>query len=523
MRSGPSPGSAARPISPIRGRRPTSCRIVRSNTMPQSPFAVPLRENRRPTVGIAGTRHAFNADEIVSGDPGQQGTQMDALGHFAVLPEAWDGKGEFPAGRATYYGGYTQSQVKPTPDSPLLKLGIDKVPPIITTAVLLDAKAHLGRGSALQPGQLVTAQDIDGDAQGAGAGESRAPRRVMCSTSTPAGAISGKIPTPRRSTTPRVRASPTTPPNTSSRKPSCWWRSTTRSPIPSPRAFLQGKAPPPAGTPPGLPFAIHHHNLTEARHLQHPERQPRRFGRRQGLAVLHHYPAAAHAGRVGIAGAAGRDRRAGTVTGQRVRVPMLSHARSLLAALLVLPLWTCNWRRRAQAGPAAVRPASWARPIALAGAPEMHWVADNFYRSAQPDAEGFRALATQYGIRTVISLRAFNADEELANGLGLRLERFRIHTWRIRSERIVGALRTLRLADARGAGLAALSAWRRPHRADHRALSHSFIRTGARRPRSTRCATAILGFTRSGETSRGTSATSTWSGYGGMLALLEVE
>jgi kynurenine formamidase len=28
--------------------------------------------------------------------------------------------------------------------------------------------------------------------------------------------------------------------------------------------FLEGKAPPPAGTPPALPFAIHHHNLTQA-------------------------------------------------------------------------------------------------------------------------------------------------------------------------------------------------------------------------------------------------------------------
>ena len=43
---------------------------VRSNTMPQSPFAVPLRENAKPTVGIPGTRHAFNTDEVASGDPG---------------------------------------------------------------------------------------------------------------------------------------------------------------------------------------------------------------------------------------------------------------------------------------------------------------------------------------------------------------------------------------------------------------------------------------------------------------------
>src|SRR5688500_264355 len=69
--------------------------FVRSNTMPQSPFAVPLREKHAATVGIPGTRHAFNTDEIVSGDPNQQGTQMDALGHFAVLPEPWDGKADF--------------------------------------------------------------------------------------------------------------------------------------------------------------------------------------------------------------------------------------------------------------------------------------------------------------------------------------------------------------------------------------------------------------------------------------------
>ena len=125
--------------------------FLRSNTMPQSPFAVPLRENAKPTVGIPGTRHAFNTDEIVSGDPNQQGTQMDALGHFAVLPEAWDGKSKFPSGGATYYGGYREEEVKPTPDSPLKKLGIDKVPPIITSGVLLDAKAHLGRGSAMAP------------------------------------------------------------------------------------------------------------------------------------------------------------------------------------------------------------------------------------------------------------------------------------------------------------------------------------------------------------------------------------
>src|SRR5580765_1121828 len=110
---------------------------LRSNSMPQSPFGTPLVDKYRPTVGIPGTMHAFNGEETVSGEPGAQGTQMDAIGHFAVLPEKWDGKTPFPADKAKYYGGYKQSDIKPTPDSPLQKLGIEKVPPIVTTAVLL--------------------------------------------------------------------------------------------------------------------------------------------------------------------------------------------------------------------------------------------------------------------------------------------------------------------------------------------------------------------------------------------------
>jgi kynurenine formamidase len=236
---------------------------LRSNTMPQSPFAVPLRENSRPTVGIAGTRHAFNSDETVSGDPGQQGTQMDALGHFAVLPEAWDGKGEFPAAGATYYGGYAQGQVKPTPDSPLRKLGIDKVPPIVTTAVLLDAKAHLGRGNALQPGQLVTAQDIEAMLKAQGL-ESR-------------GLVAGDVLYIYTGWGDNWK-DPDTEKFYYTKGPGLSYEAAKLleqkavvlvaldNPFTDPVAegFLQGKAPPPEGTPAGLPFAIHHHNLVVA-------------------------------------------------------------------------------------------------------------------------------------------------------------------------------------------------------------------------------------------------------------------
>jgi kynurenine formamidase len=236
---------------------------LRSNTMPQSPFGVPLRERYRPTVGIAGTRHAFNGEETVSGEAGAQGTQMDAIGHFAVLPQAWDGKSEFPADSAQYYGGYKQADVKPNPDSPLLKLGIEKVPPIITTAVLLDAKNYLGRGSAMQPGQAVTAADIEAMLKAQGL-ETRGlmPGDVLYIytgwgdhwkdpdtekfyyTKGPGLAYDAAKYIAEKHVVLLALDNPFTDPVAD--------------------GFLQGKAPPPAGAPAGLPFAIHHTNLTQS-------------------------------------------------------------------------------------------------------------------------------------------------------------------------------------------------------------------------------------------------------------------
>jgi kynurenine formamidase len=236
---------------------------MRSNTMPQSPFGTPLRDTYRPTVGIPGTMHAFNGEETVSGEAGAQGTQMDALGHFAVLPKPWDGKGGFPADDAKYYGGYTQQQVKPTPDSPLLKLGIEKAPPIVTSGVLLDAKAHLGGGKPMAAGALVTAANIEAmlAAQGLGS-RGLMPGDVLYIytgwgdhwkdpdtekfyyTKGPGLSYDAAKYIEQKQVVLVALDNPFTDP--------------------VPEGMLQGKAAPPAGVPNGLPFAIHHHNLTEA-------------------------------------------------------------------------------------------------------------------------------------------------------------------------------------------------------------------------------------------------------------------
>jgi protein tyrosine/serine phosphatase len=112
----------------------------------------------------------------------------------------------------------------------------------------------------------------------------------------------------------------------------------------------------------------------------------------------------------------------------------------IAAALVLLPLAS---RRSAAAG----RPPTWATPVALDGAPNLHRVEDNLFRSAQPNGLGFKNLAATLGVRTVVSLRAFNPDEALAAGVDLQLVRYPIHTWNIRRAYVVAALQTLRRAS----------------------------------------------------------------------------
>src|SRR5262249_20248666 len=103
----------------------------------------------------------------------------------------------------------------------------------------------------------------------------------------------------------------------------------------------------------------------------------------------------------------------------------------IVISLMIAP---CAATGVAQESDRAARPAEWARPVSVKGVPNLHQVENNLYRSAQPDAQGFKLLATQFGVRTVVSLRAFNSDEPLVRGINLRLVRFKIHTWHIERE-----------------------------------------------------------------------------------------
>jgi protein tyrosine/serine phosphatase len=96
--------------------------------------------------------------------------------------------------------------------------------------------------------------------------------------------------------------------------------------------------------------------------------------------------------------------------------------------------------------PAISRPANWAEPIELEGAPNLHRISPALYRSEQPTALGMKNLE-KLGIRTVINLRHFNDDAEEVEGTSLRTERVRILTWRIGDKHVIEVMRMLRKTE----------------------------------------------------------------------------
>ena len=94
----------------------------------------------------------------------------------------------------------------------------------------------------------------------------------------------------------------------------------------------------------------------------------------------------------------------------------------------------------------APRPEHWAEPIELEGAPNLHSIAPDLYRSEQPNAEGMKNLE-KLGIRTVINLRYFNHDEDEVKGTNLRTERTKILTWRIDDDHVIEVMRMLKKTE----------------------------------------------------------------------------
>lgn len=95
------------------------------------------------------------------------------------------------------------------------------------------------------------------------------------------------------------------------------------------------------------------------------------------------------------------------------------------------------------------RPAHWAQPLPESGVDNLHRLSDTLYRSAQPRSRHVPALAG-LGIRTVVSLRAFNGDERRFADSGIALVRFRINTWDIDDDEVARALATIEKSRRHG-------------------------------------------------------------------------
>ena len=93
---------------------------------------------------------------------------------------------------------------------------------------------------------------------------------------------------------------------------------------------------------------------------------------------------------------------------------------------------------------------SWAMPVPLTGVPNLYRVSTSFYRSAQPEREGFVALVQRCGVRTIISLRAFHSDGPLVKDLHVTRYDIPMHAWHIELEDVVAALKRLTESMRRG-------------------------------------------------------------------------
>ncbi|NBZ87622.1 tyrosine-protein phosphatase [Stagnihabitans tardus] len=135
------------------------------------------------------------------------------------------------------------------------------------------------------------------------------------------------------------------------------------------------------------------------------------------------------------------------MTARSLALPFALTRRALMAAV------PASFLPRPGLGQEA-RPQTWAPRVLpeIPGLPNLHHVAPNLYRAAQPDAQGF-AAAEKLGIWRVISLRQTVRDAPLAEGTGLDLVRVPMKSRHVAERdgvKVVAALRALRLGMEAG-------------------------------------------------------------------------
>jgi protein tyrosine phosphatase (PTP) superfamily phosphohydrolase (DUF442 family) len=86
------------------------------------------------------------------------------------------------------------------------------------------------------------------------------------------------------------------------------------------------------------------------------------------------------------------------------------------------------------------RPTEWAITVKKDSLKNMYKVTDNFYRSAQPSAEGMAKLK-KMGIKTIINLRRHHTDDDEIKDTGMETVHIPINTWHMKDKYVVQFLK----------------------------------------------------------------------------------
>jgi tyrosine-protein phosphatase SIW14 len=102
---------------------------------------------------------------------------------------------------------------------------------------------------------------------------------------------------------------------------------------------------------------------------------------------------------------------------------------------------------RSQEEAVTPRPSHWATPLEREGLPNLHQVTPMLYRGGQPTVAGMQQLKAM-GVKTVINLRSFNADEDELEDTGLAYEHIYMKAWHPEREDIIRFLKIVTDKDS---------------------------------------------------------------------------
>ncbi len=99
---------------------------------------------------------------------------------------------------------------------------------------------------------------------------------------------------------------------------------------------------------------------------------------------------------------------------------------------------------------AFARDANWAKPMTLAGVPNLNQVTPILFRSAQPDAAGFANLAKSLKVKTVIDLRESQTDAAYLGASKINAYYVPMNALHITNEEIIAALTLIKAHQGEG-------------------------------------------------------------------------